>query len=416
MDVTFKQAKLANGLTIIAEVAPGAHSAAVGYFVKTGARDEESGVMGVSHFLEHMMFKGTPTRTAEKINQDFDRIGARNNAYTSHEMTCFHASVLPEHLLGEGGANGILADMLRPALRQEDFDTEKNVILEEIAMYEDNPFWVLYEKVMEERYGRGLPAAHPLGHRVLGTKQSITDLASKQMRDYFEHRYSADNTVVALAGRLDFDACVAEVERLCGKWSRTGANRAPGGPGVHDHSFELHDKKVNRAYMVMVWPGPSATDDRRYAASLLAQVLGGPDNSRFHWALIETGMAENADAGFEPRDGCGDMMAYICCDPDRRDEVFRTVEEQISGLAATISDEDLEKIRCKAATGVTVAGERPGGRMQRLGRQWMYQGTYTTLEDELARINRVTVDDLRSILKDFPTRPRTLGWLLPEQA
>lgn len=416
MDVTFKQAKLANGLTIIAEVDPGAHSAAVGYFVKTGARDEATPVMGVSHFLEHMMFKGTPTRTAEKINQDFDRIGARNNAYTSHEMTCFHASVLPEHLLGTGGANEILADMLRPALRQEDFDTEKNVILEEIAMYEDNPFWVLYEKVMEERYARGLPAAHPLGHRVLGTKQSITELASKQMRDYFAHRYSADNTVVALAGRLDFDACVAEVERLCGRWSRTGAQRTPGGPGVHDHSFDLHDKKVNRAYMVMVWPGPSATDDRRYAASLLAQVLGGPDNSRFHWALIETGMAENADAGFEPRDGCGDMMAYICCDPDRRGEVFATVEEQISGLAATISDEDLEKIRCKAATGVTVAGERPGGRMQRLGRQWMYQGTYTTLEDELARINRVTVDDLRSILKDFPTRPRTLGWLLPEQA
>jgi predicted Zn-dependent peptidase len=414
MDVTFKQAKLSNGLTIIAEVDPAAHSSAIGYFVKTGARDEATPVMGVSHFLEHMMFKGTAKRTAEQINQDFDRIGARNNAYTSSEMTCFHATVLPEFLLGTGGANEILADMLRPALRQDDFDTEKNVILEEIAMYEDNPFWVLYERAMEERYTPSPGGSmHPLGHRVLGTKKSITDLASTQMREYFQNRYSADNTVVALAGRLDFDDAVAEIERHCGRWERTGATRTPGGPRAADREFELHDQKVNRAYMLSAWEGPGATDDRRYATSLLAQVLGGPDNSRFHWALIETGMAENADAAFEPRDGCGDMFIYICCDPERREEVFKLVEEQVAGLAESLKDEDLEKIRCKAATGVTVAGERPGGRMQRLGRQWTYQSTYTTLEDELDRINRVSVADLKSVLRDFPVRPRTLGWLLP---
>jgi predicted Zn-dependent peptidase len=414
MDVTFKQARLANGLTIIAEVDSAAHSAAIGYFVKTGARDEATPVMGVSHFLEHMMFKGTPARTAEQINQDFDRIGARNNAYTSGEMTCFHATVLPEFLLGKGGANEILADMLRPALRQNDFDTEKNVILEEIAMYEDNPFWVLYERAMEERYtpAPGSPM-HPLGHRVLGTRQSITELTSVQMRDYFRQRYSADNTVVALSGKLDFDSAVAEIERFCGRWDRTGADRVSGGPLAPDREFELRDKKVNRAYMLSAWNGPSATDDRRYAASLLAQVLGGPDNSRFHWALIETGLAENADAALEPRDGCGDMFVFVCCDPERREEVFQVVQNQIDLLADSLRDEDLEKIRCKAATGVTVAGERPGGRMQRLGRQWTYQGNYTTLEEELGRINSVTVADLKDVLREFPTRPRTLGWLLP---
>ncbi len=413
MDVTFKQATLANGLKVIAEVDPSSHSAAVGYFVKTGARDEESSVMGVSHFLEHMMFKGTPTRTAEQINQDFDRIGARNNAYTSAEMTCFHASVLPELLLGKGGANEILSDMLRPALRQSDFDTEKNVILEEIAMYEDNPFWVLYERVLEERYAIKGQAMHALGHRVLGTKATITELRAEQMRAYFDHRYSADNTVIALAGKLDFDAAVAEIDQLCGKWRKTGAVRVPGGPGTRDSTFEMRNPKINRAYMVAIWGAPSSTDEQRYAASLLAHVLGGPDNSRFHWALIETGLAENADAGFEPRDGCGDMLAYLSCDPDRRDEVFDVMEEQIHKLSESITDDDLEKIRCKAATGVTVAGERPGGRMQRLGRQWTYQGRYTTLESELERINRVTVADLKNLLRDYPTRPRTLGWLMP---
>src|SRR5215468_8401478 len=134
MAVTFHRAVLENGLTIVAEVDAEGLSAAAGFFVKTGARDEAREVMGVSHFLEHMMFKGTPRRTAAELNRDFDRIGARNNAYTTAEMTCFHASVLPERLLSEGGAVDLLSDMLRPALQEDDFSTEKNVILEEIAM------------------------------------------------------------------------------------------------------------------------------------------------------------------------------------------------------------------------------------------------------------------------------------------
>ena len=416
MPVEFKTAVLDNGLRIVAECDPAAHSAAVGYFVKTGARDERSEVMGVSHFLEHMMFKGTDARTAERINQDFDRIGAKNNAYTSHEMTCFHATVLPEFLLGPGGANEILADMMRPALRQGDFSTEKKVILEEIAMYEDNPFWVLYERALEEHYGLASGAMHPLGHRVLGTKKSITDLACSQMREYFDHRYSADNTVVSLAGRVDFDAAVAEIARLCGSWRRTGAMRTPGGVPLSDRAVELRDKKVNRAYMIVLSGAPSVSDDRRYAASLAAHVLGGPDNSRLHWALIETGLAEQAEAAFEPKDGTGDNLVFVACDPERRDEIWTIVQQQIDSLADSVTAEDLDKIRCKAATGVTLSGERPGGRMQRLGRQWITLGRYSTLEEELGRINAVTVNDVRAVIRDFPSRPRTVGWLLPESA
>ena len=414
MAVTFQHAVLDNGLTIIAETDPAAHSAAVGYFVKTGARDEATPVMGVSHFLEHMMFKGTDTRSAEKINKDFDRIGAKNNAYTSHELTCFHATVLPEFAFGPGSANEILADMLRPALRQSDFDTEKNVILEEIAMYDDNPFWRLYERALEEHFSSSAGGTHPLGHRVLGTKQSITDLTSAQMRTYFEDRYSADNTVVALAGKLDFNKSVDEINRLCGSWKRTGAKRTHGTLAFKDRVVDMRDEKVNRAYMITMSPAPSADDDRRYAATLMAQVLGGPDNSRLHWALIETGLAEQAECGFDPKDRTGDVMVFAACDPERREEVWGIINEQIASLSDTLTDDDLNKIRCKAATGVTLAGERPGGRMQRLGRQWTQLGTYTTLEEELAKINAVTVDDVRSVIRDFPFAPRTVGWLLPK--
>jgi predicted Zn-dependent peptidase len=406
MAITFQQAQLPNGLTVIAECDDQAHSAAVGYFVKTGARDELTPVMGVSHFLEHMMFKGTPTRTAEQLNRDFDRIGAKNNAYTSGEMTCFHATVLPETL---ATANEILADMLRPALREEDFTTEKGVILEEIAMYDDNPFWVLYEKAMETYYG-----AHPLGHRVLGTKESITALRVEQMREYFRTRYSADNTVLALAGKMDFARVVEQVQEVCGGWERTGTARQYQTLAQGNHEFEVRDAKVNRAYTIMIAPAPSATDERRYAASLLSEILGGADNSRLHWALIEPGLADEAQAGFDPRDGTGDMLVFCSCDPDRRDEVWGVVERELATLADSIKEEDLERIRAKFATAVTVGGERPSGRMQRLGRQWLYLSRHTTLEEELERISRVTVGDLRDLVREFPFRPRTVGRLLPE--
>lgn len=408
MAVTFKRATLDNGLTIIAEVDPEGLSAAAGFFVKTGARDESREVMGVSHFLEHMMFKGTDKRTAAELNRDFDLIGARNNAYTSAEMTCFHASVLPEQLLTDGGAVDLLGDMLRPALRDDDFNTEKNVILEEIAMYEDNPFWVLYERALEEHYGE-----HPLSHRILGTPESIGALTAPQMRRYFQDRYSSDNTVVALAGRLDFEAAVERIDRLCGRWGRTGAARDPGRIARAERAFEIHDDKISRAYGILIWSGPGMADDRRYAASMLAQVLGGPDNSRLHWSLIETGLAEEAEAGFDPRDGVGDFMISLSGEPGRLDEVWQIAERELDAIADSLTEDDLAKIRSKIATGITVAGERPGGRMQRLGRQWLYLGAYTTLEEELARINAVTVEDVRRIAAEFPSRPRTVGRLVP---
>ena len=405
MPATFQRETLDNGLSIIAETDPAAHTAAAGFFVRTGARDERPEVMGVSHFLEHMMFKGTARRSADDVNREFDEIGANYNAYTSGELTCFYASTLPEHV--ERSVD-ILGDILRPALRQADFDTEKGVILEEIAMYKDNPFWVLYEKAMEQYFG-----PHPLAHRVLGTDDTIRALQRDQMQTYFDARYSADNTVVALAGRVNFRHAVEQIKALCGKWSKTGAARDSSAPPTREASFTLKDAKVNRAYLLMITPGPSSTDPRRYAASMLGQVLGGGDNSRLHWALVEPGTAEEAVAAYDPRDGCGDYYVYASCDPDRADEVWSVVEAQIDGLVASLKPDDLERLRNKLATSVTLAGERPAGRMQRLGRLWTYERAYRPLEEELAAINAVTLDDLRAVHAAFPFRPRTVGRMLP---
>lgn len=405
MAIEFKQRTLSNGLTIIAEIDSAAVTSAAGFFVRTGARDEDAKVMGVSHFLEHMMFKGTSDISAEQLNQAFDQIGAKNNAYTSHEVTCFYASTLPEHL-----PRGIelLARMMRPALRQSDFDTEKGVILEEIAMYKDNPFWVLYEAVMEKHY-----ATHPMGHRVLGTTDTITALTSEQMRTYFDDRYSANNTTVSLAGKIDFDRACEQIDQLCRSWKPTTRNsrRQPGGHGPE--RLALTDTKVSRGYLLGMAPAPAVDDDRRYAASLLTQVLGMADNSRLHWALVESGIAEDAQAGFDAHDGIGDYFIFASGEPSRLEEIESVIRREIANLAASLTQDDLDRLRNKILTGATVGGERPSDRMQRLGRLWSSLGKYSSLESELDRIAKVTLDEMRAVASSFPLTPTTLGTLVP---
>lgn len=408
MPAEFRSATLDNGLTIVAEVDSDALTSACGFFVRTGARDEARELMGVSHFLEHMMFKGTARRTAADINRGFDEIGARHNAYTTSEMTVFHAQTLPERL---DAAIDLLGDMLRPALREDDFSTEKNVILEEIAMYMDQPFWVLYERVMEGRYG-----AHPLGHRVLGTNETISSLTAAQMRGYFEARYSADNTTVSLAGNLDFATAAAQIEALCSAWMRTRARRSESAPPMRESSISERDDRVHRCYQLMLAEAPSAQDERRYAASMLALALGESDNSRLYWALVDPGLADEAQAAYEPHDHAGDFAIFTTCDPDRAEEVWSIVERELNAVAEGITDDDLDRLRNKVATSVTLAGERPGGRMQRLGRLWTYLGEYRTLEAELDAINAVTRRDIRELNEAFPMRTRAFGKLLPAEA
>lgn len=405
MPVTFQQKTLGNGLRIIAEVDRGAHTAAAGFFVKTGARDEATKVMGVSHFLEHMMFKGTEDISAQELNRQFDGMGARSNAYTAHDMTCFYAHLLPEALTP---GLDLLARMMRPALRDTDFNTEKGVIIEEIAMYEDNPFWLLYEAVLEKHFG-----THPLSHKVLGTRESITNLKREEMLGYFTNRYSADNTVVALAGDLDFDKCCDDIAKLCGSWKATRVSRDNSEPVLAGGEFTLRSPKVSRGYALGLCRGPAIADDRKYAASLIAQVLGNPDNSRLHWALLETGIAEEAQSAADPQDGFGQFYVYASGDPDNLTEIWDVAHTQMRELDRTLTQGDLDILLPKAVTAATIAGERPHDRMHRLGRLFTSIGEYHTLEHELDRLSRVTLDDLHSCLRDFPLEPVTVGKLVP---
>ena len=208
----FEHTTLDNGLEIIAELNDRALSVAAGFVVKAGSRDETAEVAGVSHFLEHMTFKGTKRRDAVAVNLDFDRVGAKHNAQTSEEDTFYHVSCLPEYL---PQAFDVLADILRPTLRVEDFETEKKVIIEEIRMYLDNPMPVAYEAAKSAHFG-----THALGNSILGTVQSITDMGRLQSRcaTTSARRYSPSNIVLAFAGKADWNSLVSLAGAQCGRW------------------------------------------------------------------------------------------------------------------------------------------------------------------------------------------------------
>jgi predicted Zn-dependent peptidase len=406
MSVQFKQQTLDNGLQIVAEVNDAAHTAAAGVFVRTGSRDEPAERMGVSHFLEHLVFKGTERRTAEQVNLDFDRIGAEHNAMTGQESPIFYAHVLPEYL---PDALDVLTDVMRPTLRAEDFEVEKQVILEEIGMYADQPQWQVMEQAFEDFYG-----SHPLGYRILGTQDTIEALDRDQMMEYFRRRYGPDNMVISLAGRVDFDQCVKQIADACGSWEPSGTRREHGTVEPRGTQRTLTREAARRCYIIGICPGASTQDEQRYPAAVLGQVLGDPDGSRLYWKLVDPGLAEEAELSHQGFDRTGCYMLFACCDPENADEVENALTEVIDHAGDDLTEEELQRARSKMRMDLTLQNERPAGRMMALGSQWLYLGEHVPLEEELRRIEAVDVDAVQALLKDYPMQPRTMTRLLPD--
>ncbi len=405
MALTFHHQQLLNGLDVVAEINPDSHSIAVGMFVKTGARDEEVNINGVSHYLEHMMFKGSEKYSWEDVNRIFDEMGARYNAFTSQEMTAYYANVLPEFT---ERAIEHLAHLLRPAIRQSDFDTEKKVILEEIAMYLDDPGHKLYERVMQEHF-----AGHPLSLSVLGPAESIQKLHRDQMHNYFTSRYGPGNMVVAATGRVDFPELVALAEKYCGQWPRVNAPRVQPCPAHESKRKVMTDPKLNRYYTMAMTPGPSAQDERRFAARVLADVVGDTDGSRLYWALVDNAIAEEADFGFYPHDQCGSFYIYLVSDPERADEALKIALAELNKVRYDLKDDEVERAKNKIASSLVLQGEVPLGRMRSIGGQWMYNKEYRSLDEDMKTLMAITPASLRQLMKDFPFDQMTIVSLGP---
>ncbi len=392
----FHRHTLSNGLQIIGESSPSARSAALGFFVRTGSRDETVEECGVTHFLEHMVFKGTPRRTAFDVNRDFDAIGADYNAFTSEETTVFHAAVLPEYL---PQAVDLLADIMRPSLRQEDFDMEKQVIIEEIGMYEDQPMWSAYDRAKRLHF-----ADHNLGNSILGTPQSITDLTRDQMHAYFQRRYVAPNLLVAVAGNIDWPAFVALVEKQCGQWESGPIGRNGLVETNGSCRFELLTKeKVAQEHVILISSGPPADSPLRHAADLLGMAVGDDSGSRLYWALVDPGLADSADCSFHEYEGTGAFYTSFSCQPEQSEEDLELVLDVLKDVQDNgISEEELNQARNKVLSRVVRGSERPKGRMMALGMNWIYQHGYRSVDDDLRAYETVTLETIDDVLERYP--------------
>jgi predicted Zn-dependent peptidase len=402
----FHEARLPNGLQIVAERSPSVHSVALGFFVRTGSRDETGEVAGVSHFLEHMVFKGTERHSADDVNRIFDEVGAKYNASTSEETTLFYAAVLPEYL---PNSLDLLADIVRPALRQDDFDMEKKVILEEIGMYDDQPTYTAYENLMQTHF-----AGHPLGRSVLGTNESITALECRQMRDYHQARYVASNLLLAVAGKFDWPDLLARVQQSCAAWPagiapRNTAEAHPAG------GLKLVTKPNSlQQHVMQMSPAPPAHSLLRYAADILTVIVGDDSGSRLFWELVDPGFAEAAELGYNEFDGSGAYMCFFSCPPEEAGanvERVRAIYDDINRNGVT--EVELAQAKSKVASRIVLRSERPMGRLSSLGHNWLQRQEYRRVEDDLETLRSLTLADIRRLLDAYPLAQLTTSAVGP---
>ncbi|MCS7467795.1 insulinase family protein [Stieleria sp. ICT_E10.1] len=396
----FQQATLANGLRIVAETDPRNYSMSLGYFVQAGSRNELDPQSGLSHFLEHMMFKGTQRRSAEDVNRELDELGGQSNAYTSEEQTVYYATVLPKF---QDRIVDLLTDMMSPILDGDEFETERNVILEEIAKYEDQPPFGGFERAMEIYFSpRGL------GRRVLGTSESIEAMTAERMRDYFKQRYRPENIVLAASGNVDFDALVGEIDKRTASWAdRVAAETLPADDADSiPEGIELSHRVVTpdavQAYCIQIGNGPSSGSSQRHAARLLATILGDEGGSRFFWDLIDTGRAEVATCWPQEFSDCGAWFNYLVCVPDDLESNQRFMREIIHSVVEKgVTKEELEQAVNKTAAGYIMQSERPSNRLFSIGSRWLIHNEYVDLDQSLTNIRSVDQAAIAEVAKTY---------------
>lgn len=397
----FHTHRLPNGLQIVAQPMPDFESVAVSYYVRTGSRDEyEPTIAGVSHFLEHMMFKGTQTLDWQQITLEFNKIGAELNAFTSHESTVYYARVLGEYL---ERALALLSDMMYPRLDEHDFETEKEVIVNEIARSEDQPYNTTYRRLMQTYFGE-----HPLGHDVLGTPESIRAMKIEQMRDYWKRRYAANNLILSVAGNFDWQHVLALAEQYCTNW-RTGES---GRDVSHYEPAQpinnvMVDKKLKQQIMLLAMPAVDVKDPDYYAAALGGSILGDSDGSRLYWNIYQKGLAESASAGIWAMEGTGIMLMEANSTPEEAPRVLKLLRAELDSLLTDgIYEDELQRAKDKWISSMVLSSESTFSRMRSIANDWVIEGRLITVEEEIERVEKITPADVMRALQRFPIREK----------
>ncbi len=398
---------LPNGLRIISEDMPSARSVAIGCWVDTGSRDEDPPEAGASHFLEHLLFKGSERWPARAISEAFDAIGARNNAFTSKEYTCFWARTRDADL---PIAVEILAEMLqRPAFRPDEIDSERHVVLEEINQNEDDPTDVAHEEFM-----RAFWHGHALAAPILGTPESIGGMERGTIHAYWSRRYVPPSVVVAAAGRVDHDALVELVRAHFGTWEGEAGGRrlASLEPAAR---VRVRRRDTEQAHLVFGSPALPRDDERRFALIVVDHVLGGGMSSRLFREIREVrGLAYAVHSFRLPFQETGAAALYVGTTPSQAPEVLKIVRDQLDALLAEgLTEEELHRAKGHVEGSLALSLEEPHSRMNRLGRNELTGVGHLSVDEIVARVEAVTLEEAREVARVSYGGPYVLGAVGP---
>jgi predicted Zn-dependent peptidase len=403
---------LPNGVRILTEVIPHAFSVTVGAWMGVGSRDESVATGGVSHFIEHMAFKGTSKRGPLDIAREIDRLGGQANAFTSKESTCFHARALPEHL--PDVVDLLLDILLKPSYDPVELERERQVILQEISSVEDAP-----EELVHVLFSNRFWADHPLGRPILGSNRSVSQLSRDDILAYLRESYSPEGMVVAAVGALEHQQMVDLVAPSLSLLPESNG-RAKRLPGTPNSGVFVKARDSEQAHILMGMPAPSATDENRFGVGLLNLMLGGNMSSRLFQEVREKkGLAYAVYSYLSSYSDSGMLGIYMGVDPQRAGESVQVVMDQLKVLAkGLLEQKELRMAKDSLRSSILLSAENPESRMGRLARNEFNFGRDLPLEEIMAKIEVVDLDCIhllaREILNPDKICLTALGPLTPE--
>ena len=412
--MSVRRTVLPSGLRIVTEEVPSVRSAAIGIWVNVGSRDETPAVAGASHFLEHLLFKGTTRRSALEISASIEAVGGEMNAFTSKEYTCFYARVIDTDL---PMAIDVVSDLITSSIVSAlDVDAERKVVLEEIAMRDDDPSDLVHDLYAETYYGDT-----QLGRPILGTIKSIKEMTRNSVFNYYKKKYLPQDLVVAVAGNIKHKRVVAMVEEAL---SRDNFLDVKGAPQIRPntpvktkpvHSVGLLTRKTEQAHMFYGMEGVARSDERRFAMGVLASALGGGMSSRLFQEIREKrGLAYSVYAYAQQFAGSGQIGFYAGCNPTKAIEVVEIIREVLADVAENgMSFEEIERAKGAVRGSLVLSQEDSGSRMSRIGKNEIVYGQVMGFDDILKAISRVNPTDVREIAGEYLTKSPTLALVGP---
>ncbi len=398
---------LPNGLRVVTECMPGIRSAAIGCWVDTGTRDELPNEAGSSHFLEHLLFKGSDDLSAREISETFDAIGAQSNAFTTKEHTCFWTRLLDDET--ETGMR-LLAEMLqRPAFRDSEIESERQVVIEELLMSEDDPDDTVFEAFSATLFG-----GHPLERPILGTRDSISGMTEADIAGYWKRRYTAGSTVVAIVSSFPHARVLEQVEHFFGSW---------GGDGLAHEYLPLEltsraravERDTEQAHVVLGGELFSRDDERRWAFEIANHILGGGMSSRlFQTIREERGLVYSVYSFGMPFADTGAWGIYAGTSPGQLPEVMELIDTEVARILSDgVTAEELARAKGSVRGSIALSTEDANSRMSRLGQKVVTGGELLSTGERIARIEAVTIDEVADVLSDVLGGPRVVAGVGP---